>query len=80
MPYECPPEKSLIVQHQLAAGYFETEDNVLRAALGYSFDEDDDDGREIQESIGLMRAGDEVRPAEEVFAELRAKYNIPEAS
>ncbi|MEX2316172.1 MAG: type II toxin-antitoxin system ParD family antitoxin [Pirellulales bacterium] len=76
MSYQFPPDISAIVQHQLAAGYFETEDDVLRAALGYLADEDDD-VRAIQESIDMMEAGDEGRPLEDVANELRLKYGIP---
>jgi Arc/MetJ-type ribon-helix-helix transcriptional regulator len=79
MSYQFPPDINAIVQHQLAAGYFGTEDDVLRAALGY-LSEENDDVRAIQESLDMMEAGDEGRPAEEVFAALRAKYNIPECA
>ena len=76
MSYQFPPDIGALVQYQLAAGYFKTEDDVLRAALEQLATEEDD-VRAVQESIDLMEAGDEGRPAEEVFAELRAKYNIP---
>jgi antitoxin ParD1/3/4 len=76
MSYPFPPDISAIVQHQVAAGYFATEDDVLRAALGYLVD-DEDDLRAIEESIHDLEEGDPGRPADEVFAELRARYNIP---
>jgi antitoxin ParD1/3/4 len=78
MSYQFPPDIDALVQHQLAAGNFANEDDVLRAALVQLAGEDEDDLEAIQESIDLLEKGDPGRPAEEVFAELRARYNIPE--
>jgi len=74
--YQFPPDIGALVQHQLAAGYFTTEDEVLRAALEQLASEDED-VRAIQESIDMMEGGDEGRPLNEVVEELRKKYGIP---
>jgi Arc/MetJ-type ribon-helix-helix transcriptional regulator len=42
MSYQFPPDIGAIVQHQIAAGYFENEDEVLRFALGQLASEEED--------------------------------------
>jgi Arc/MetJ-type ribon-helix-helix transcriptional regulator len=77
MSYQFPPDTADMVQQQIAAGYFENEDDVLRFALG-QMPSEDENVRSIQEAIDLMNAGDMGRPSEEVFAEMREKYGISE--
>jgi Arc/MetJ-type ribon-helix-helix transcriptional regulator len=79
MSYRFPPDIDALVQHQLAAGNFANEDDVLRAALVQLAGEGEGDLEAIQKSIADFADGDPGRPAGEVFAELRARYNIPEA-
>jgi antitoxin ParD1/3/4 len=79
MSYQFPPDIDALVQGQLATGCFASEDEVLRAALE-QFTVDENDVRAIQESIDEIERGDQGRPAEEVFAELRARYNVPDNS
>jgi antitoxin ParD1/3/4 len=77
MSYDFPPDIAALVQYQISSGVFATEDDVLRAALANLPTDEDDDLRAIQEALDDLEGGDPGRPAEEVFAELRARYNSP---
>lgn len=77
MSYQFPPDIATIVHNQIAAGLFETEDEVLRAALASLSTDEEEDLRAIQASIDDMERGDAGQSAEEVFAELRSKYDFP---
>jgi len=75
MSYQFPSDIDAVVRHQIAAGYFESEDDVLRFALGQLATEEED-VRAIQEAIDMLETGEEGRPLAEVAEELRIKYGI----
>jgi Arc/MetJ-type ribon-helix-helix transcriptional regulator len=81
MSYQFPPDIADMVQQQIAAGYFDNEDDVLRFALGNmpsddEYDEEDDEIDSLQQAIQEAKNGDTGRPAEEVFADLKARYKL----
>lgn len=76
MSYRLSPALEQLVQERMASGRYESEEDLLRDALR-ALDEQDGDLAAIQEAIDGLEAGDEGIPAEVVFEELRAKYNIP---
>lgn len=75
MSYPIPPDVSQRVKSQLAKGSYQSEDEVLRAAMS-ALEREHDDLAAIQAGIEDMEAG-RYRPLDEVDAEIRKKYNIP---
>ena len=76
MSYRLSPELERLVQERMESGRYASEEELLREAL-HALDDADDDLAAIQEAIDGLKAGDEGIPADVVFEELRAKYNIP---
>ena len=75
MTYPFPPDVCQRVKSQLAKGPYQSEDEVLRAAMT-ALERERDDLAAIQAGIEDMEAG-RYRPLAEVDAEIRKKYNIP---
>lgn len=74
MSYPFPPDVSQRVKSQLAKGSFESEDEVLRAAMS-ALERENEDLAAIWAGIEDMEAG-RYRPFSEVDAEIRKKFNI----
>jgi len=75
------PELERRVREKIERGDYENTDVLLRQALDWFLDMDDEDELEetkaaIEEARAQSERG-EATPAGEVFEELRAKYGIP---
>ena len=73
---QLPPDLDQQVKHYLAAGQYQTEEEVLRDALRALADEQSVFG-DIRQGLKDLEAG-RGRPLEDVDADLRKKYNIPQ--
>jgi putative addiction module CopG family antidote len=73
---ELPPDLDQQVKHYLETGQYGTEEDVLRDALRALAEEQSalDDIRQGLEDLEAGRG----RPLEDVDADLRKKYNIPQ--
>ncbi len=76
MNYPFPPDVGQRVKSQLAKGKYQSEDEVLRAAMS-ALEREHDDLAAIQAGIEDMEAG-RYRPFVEIDAEFRKKHNIPD--
>ena len=74
MPYPFPPDVSLRVKSQLARGVYQTEDDVLRAAMT-ALEREHENFAAIQAGIDDMEAG-RYRSFAQIDAEFRKKHNI----
>jgi Arc/MetJ-type ribon-helix-helix transcriptional regulator len=74
MSYQFPPDVKQRVDSQLATGHYETEDEVLRAAMT-ALERERDELDAIAVGIDDMNAG-RVRPFAEIDLEFRARHNI----
>jgi putative addiction module CopG family antidote len=75
------PDIQQRIEKKIQEGEYETADALVRRALDWFLDIDDEDELEetraaIEEARGQSQLNESV-PAEEVFEELRAKYGIP---
>lgn len=75
------PELERRVREKIERGDYENTDVLLRQALDWFLDMDDEDELEetkaaIEEARAQSERG-EATPADEVFEELQAKYGIP---
>jgi predicted transcriptional regulator len=73
---QLPPDLDQQVKRYLAAGQYQTEEEVLRDALRALADEHSVLG-DIHQGLEDLEAG-RGRPLEEVDADFRKKYNIPQ--
>ena len=83
MSYQFPSDVQKLIQEQMCAGNYRSEDDLLRdalRALGEQrqsiIDEDPVVIEGIRRGLADMEAG-RGRPFEEFDAEFRAKHNIP---
>jgi Arc/MetJ-type ribon-helix-helix transcriptional regulator len=76
MLHEFPPDIEALITAQMAAGHYQSQDDVIRAALEHLADQDED-LRAIEQSIDLVDAGDPGIPLDIAFADLRAKFDVP---
>ena len=82
MTLQVSSEVQKLVAEQIASGRFADANDVLLDALQRQRQlqtgegECDDDWPAIKEALDDIEAGDQGRPAEEVFAELRQKYSL----
>ena len=82
MTLQVSSEVQKLVTEQIASGRFADANGVLLDALKRQQQlqegeaEFEDDWPAIAEALDEIQAGDEGRPAEEVFAELRQKYSL----
>lgn len=72
--YVLPPDVAQLVQDQLATGYYDTPDDVLREALQALTDRNEDVDA-IREGLADMEAG-RTRPLREVAEEIRRKHGF----
>lgn len=75
MSYPFPPDVGQRVNSQLAKGTYQSEDEVLRAAMT-ALEREHDDLASISAGIEDVKAG-RYRPFAEIDAEFRKKHNIP---
>ena len=71
-----PPDLDHQVKHYLASGQYQTEEEVLRDAL-QALAEEQNVRDDIRQGLEDLQAG-RGRPLEDVDADLRKKYNIPQ--
>ena len=76
MAYQFPRDIDERVKSQLAAGQYQTEDDVLREALD-ALRRQDDELQATREGIADMEAG-RYRTLDEVDAEIRHKHGFPQ--
>ena len=74
MIYPFPPDVKQRVNSQLATGHYQTEDEVLRAAMA-ALEREREDLEAIAAGIDDMNAG-RFRPFAEIDSEFRARHNI----
>lgn len=74
MPYPFPPDVSQRIHTHLERGHFQTEDDVLRAAIT-ALERESDDLAAIKAGIDDVEAG-RFRPFSEIDAEFRQKHNL----
>ena len=79
MTYRFPPDLQELIQAQMSNGGYDTEDDLLRAAL-QSLSEEQKDLAAIRQAIAERRAGDEGVPLDEAFALVREKHQTPQSS
>lgn len=80
MTLQVSSEVQKLLAEQMATGRFADPNDVLLDALKRQRqgqeDDSEDDWPAIQEALDDIAAGDQGRPAEEVFAELRRKHSL----
>jgi Arc/MetJ-type ribon-helix-helix transcriptional regulator len=76
MNYMLPPDVDQRVKSQLAMGLYQTEDDVLRAALS-ALEREHEDLVAIQTGISDLEAG-RFRAFAQIDAEFRQQHNIPD--
>ena len=82
MTLQVSSEVQKLLAEQMATGRFANPNDVLLDALKRQRllqdveGELEDDWPAIQEALDEIEAGDQGRPAAEVFAELRQKYSL----
>lgn len=75
MSYPFPPDVGQRVNNQLAKGSYQSEDEVLRAAMA-ALEREHDDLAAISAGIEDVKAG-RYRPFSEIDIEFRKRHNIP---
>lgn len=74
------PDLEKRIEERIHRGDYESPEALVSEAVSRLIDEDEEDLREtraaVEEAFEELDRG-EGRPAEEVFAELRAEYGIP---
>ena len=78
MPYPFPPDVEQKILTQLERGVFQTEDDVLRAAIA-ALEREDADRTAIREGIADIEAG-RYRPFAQIDAEFRRTHNLADRS
>ncbi len=76
MPYPFPPDVGQRIHTQLERGCFQTEDDVLRAAIT-ALERENSDLVAIQQGIADIDAG-RFRPFTQIDAEFRRTHNLAE--
>jgi antitoxin ParD1/3/4 len=77
---DLTPDLDDAIQRRVASGSYASHNDVIRAALNALNRDEEDQARELTEQDAALARGiadadaGRVRPAEEVFTNLRAKY------
>ena len=79
MTYPFPPDLQQLIRAQMSTGVFDTQDDLLRAALR-SLGEEQEDLAAVKQAIAEREAGDEGVPLDEAFAAVRQKHQTPQSS
>ena len=77
MSYPFPPELDKLVKQQLATGEFNSEDELLLAALR-TLKVKQTDWAAIEESLMSLDYGEQGVSLDEAFAAVRQRQNIPQ--
>ena len=76
MPYPFPSDVGQRLHSKNASGLYQSEDDVLRAAMS-TLEREHDDFTAIQAGVEDMESG-RYRPFAQIDAEFRKKHNIPD--
>lgn len=74
--YKFPPSVSELIEKQLATGRYQSEDEVLEAAL-QRLDDELDDWPAVKEALEALDAGDKGFSLDEAFQEVRDRHSMP---
>lgn len=70
MPHTIPPDVESLVAHQMSTGHYQTEDDVLRAALE-ALTQQDEDLAAVQAAVDEWQQGDLGVPLDEAVRLIR---------
>jgi Arc/MetJ-type ribon-helix-helix transcriptional regulator len=73
--YKFPASVSELIEKQLASGRYQSEDEVLEAAL-LRLDDDSDDWPAVKEAIEALDAGDNGVSLDDAFQEVRRRHSL----
>lgn len=73
MPYLFPPDVDQLVRIRMATGNYQSEDDLLRHALG-ALAEQEEDAAAVEEALAELAAGDPGLPLAEAFREIRQRF------
>ncbi len=76
MTYEFPSEVGQLIRKQLDTGNYESQDDVLLAALR-SLDAEQEDWAAVSEALNSLEQGEPGLSLEEAFEAVRRKHGIP---
>ena len=79
MTYPFPPDLQDLIQIQMSTGGYDTEDDLLRAAL-QSLSEEQEDLAAVKQAIAELEMGDEGVTLDEAFAIVREKHQTQQSS
>ncbi len=74
--YKFPASVSELIEKQLATGRYQSEDEVLEAAL-QRLDDDLDDWPAVKIAIEALDAGDNGLSLDDAFQEVRRRHSVP---
>ncbi len=74
--YKFPASVSELIEKQLATGLYQSEDEVLEAAL-QRLDDELDDWPAVRMAIEALNAGDNGVSLDEAFQEVRRRHSLP---
>ncbi len=73
--YKFPASVSELIEKQLASGRYQSEDEVLEAAL-LRLDDESDDWPAVKEAIEALDAGDNGVSLDDAFQEVRRRHSL----
>lgn len=76
MAYQFPPRVEDLIKKQLEAGHYESEDEVLLAAL-QSLEVEQEDWAAVSEALESLERGEQGMSLEEAFEAVRRKHGLP---
>jgi putative addiction module CopG family antidote len=76
MTHEFPPEVDEMIRKQLDTGNYESQDDVLLAALR-SLEGEQEDWAAVSEALDSLERGEPGLSLEEAFESVRRKHGIP---
>jgi len=74
--YEFPASVSELIEKQLATGRYQSEDEVLEAAL-QRLDDESDDWPAVKMALEALDAGDNGVSLDDAFQEVRLRHSLP---
>ena len=78
MTYPFPPDLQELIHAQMSAGGYDSQDDLLRAAL-QSLSADQENLAAVKQAIAEREAGDEGVPLDEAFALVREKHQTQQS-
>ncbi len=73
--YKFPASVSELIEKQLASGRYQSEDEVLEAAL-LRLDDESDDWPVVKKAIEALDAGDNGVSLDDAFQEVRRRHSL----